>query len=134
MTPDPPTPPHRVALVVDPEFGRQIQSLAATIHVWLVDTPTNRHATEQLRKVQGEYSLDHGVTLVRVDRSHSSDQSAAEILGTIVEHHGLYSHDPPVSAIDVRGCTPTDSLRSELASYEFVAVTAIPGGWRASVA
>ena len=37
-----------VAIVVDPAFGDRLAALAARCHVWAVDTPANRAATEPI--------------------------------------------------------------------------------------
>jgi hypothetical protein len=34
-------------------------------------------------------------------------------------HHGDYSHDPPLSVIEVIGLEPTEAVRDELSSYGF---------------
>jgi hypothetical protein len=100
--------------------------------VWLVDTPENRRTTEAVWKRLPVHSLDHGVTLFRVDLALAPDQWAAEILDTIILHHGEYSHTPPVSVIDIYGCPATDLLRAALAEFSFTDLATLPGSLRAS--
>jgi hypothetical protein len=56
--------PYTVALVVDPMFGEKLQVLTARRHTWVIDTPRNRSAVEEVRIAfpYKEYSIERGVT------------------------------------------------------------------------
>jgi hypothetical protein len=45
--------------------------------------------------------------------------SFLSILGTVEEHHGAYSHDPPLSVLQVVGIEPSAAAIEELAAYGF---------------
>lgn len=85
------------------------------MHVWLADTRLNRAAAEAFRAnplaTHVGSELERGVTVFQVDPQTSPDEWCADIVSTVVEHHGMYSHDPPVSVIEVYGATPTAAIR-----------------------
>jgi len=123
---------HTVALVVHPDFGKDLVLLAKEIHVWLVDTPKNRAATIPIWKEQGgEYSLEHGVTLFNASGDAEPDEVAASMIGTIDEHHGQYSQTPPCGCIRVYGCGASARLVEALAEYGYTAIIRSEEGFSA---
>ena len=110
-------PVHRVALVVDPEFGDRIHPISQHVHVWAADTAANRRTAE---RVWAESAPDHerrGVTVFTVDLTRPRAEWVAGILETIATHHGVHSHDPPMNALQIYGVGPTAELRRLLAHY-----------------
>jgi hypothetical protein len=108
---------HRVAIVVDPSYAERIVGLARECHVWLVRSALNDPAVAALREDDSGFSFDSGVTTFNA--AESPQASFLSILGTVEEHHGKYSHDPPVSVIEVLGLEPSAPIRDELRSYGF---------------
>lgn len=123
---------HRVAIVVDPAFGDQLDALAARMHVWVADTAVNRPAAERVWAAGTPPDLGSGVTTFKVDSTRSPEEWCASIVGTVEEHHGGFSHDPPVTELEVYGTPPTVSLQAAFATYGFREFTPLGGGFRAS--
>jgi hypothetical protein len=123
--------PYSVAIVVDPAFGERLRDLAATQHVWAVESIENRATTEALRATQPDDGLETGVTLFRPSVGESPIQWCADIIGTVEEHHGRYAHVPPVSVLEVYGAASTPELRAVFARYGFTHIVDAPGGFRA---
>lgn len=44
-------------------------------------------------------------------------------------HHREYSHDPPLSVIEVIGLQPSTAVRDELATYGFNSIESFAGGF-----
>src|SRR5690348_14444239 len=95
-----------VAIVVDPEFGPRLTELAARMPVWVVDTPTNRSATERIWAAATR-PTEGGVTLFRSDLSVPPDERIAAILNDVEVHHGEYSHDPALNGLEIHGAALT---------------------------
>ena len=114
--------PYVVGLVVDPDFSERLPSLADRIHVWVADTPQNRMAAELIRKAEPTFDFARGVTLFSINADQGRDVWAADIIGTIETHHGSYTHDPPVSCLEVFGVPAGEPLKRVLARYGFTHV------------
>jgi tRNA1(Val) A37 N6-methylase TrmN6 len=124
---------HRVAVVVDPEYGDRVSELSERVHVWLVESPSNLAAAERFWQAHAsEYSLDRGITVFRGRPACAPDELVCEILETINDHHGEWSHDPPWSVLLVRGTTATPRLRAALAARGFTEVEPEANGFRAA--
>lgn len=108
---------YRVAIVVDREYGPRLQELASRFHVWAVRSPQNEAATEVVRASEPDYSPDSGVSLFNA--AADKDADLLSILSVVEEHHGAYSHDPPVGTIEVIGTQPTPAAREALADLGF---------------
>jgi hypothetical protein len=122
---------YAVAIVVDPEFGDRLTTLAANQHVWAVKSPSNEQAAEKLRGNDGKDSLEKGVTLFAPTVGDSPTQWCADMIGTVEEHHGKYSHIPPVTVLDIYGAKPTPLLRNVLADYGFTDIAETSNGFQA---
>src|SRR5688572_23407312 len=107
--------PHRVAIVVDPNFEARLEALASRLHVWIAATTSNRAAAERYWQTHpppsGADFFEAGVTTFNVDGSQSADEWCAAILSTVEEHHGEFSHKPSVSELEIYGTIPTPRLR-----------------------
>ena len=108
---------HRVAVVVDPDYGEGVRELSRDRHVWIVRSPINDAVVEAVRADSDEHSLESGIS--RFNGGDSPEESFLSILGVVEEHHGAYSHDPPLSVIEVFGVGATDAIREEVAAYGF---------------
>jgi hypothetical protein len=119
-----------VAVVLDPTFGDRLGALAEDMPVWVADTPTNRAVAEQIwHDHKGGLRAD--VTTFRVSQHEAPEDWCKSIIGTVVEHHGEYSHNPPVSVLQIIGAKPTEPLRDALAEYGFTSIDLTPQGFQA---
>ena len=108
---------HRVAVVVDPDYGKHVRDLSRDRHVWIVRSPVNDAVVEVVRAQAEEYSLDSGISTFAA--GESPEASFLSILGAVEEHHGEHSHDPPLGVIQIIGVDLTPGIRAELAAYGF---------------
>jgi hypothetical protein len=124
---------YSVALVVDRNFGTRLSVLAARLHVWIVESPPNRAALQDVwRNVVPEYSLERGATIFSGgDASGSPDQVAAGVLGDIDLHHGEHSHDPPLARLEIYGTGRTALLLAALEDRGFLATEDLVDGFSA---
>ena len=111
--------PHRVALVVDPDFGERLTDLAKRVHVWACESRQNAKVARQLWRENPEHSLESGVTTFQVKASDSPQDMCIGILGAIEDHHGGWSHDPPWSILEVYGADLTDGVKRALNGLGF---------------
>jgi hypothetical protein len=121
-----PNSPYKVSIIVDPEFGNRLQIVANETPVWIVDSPLNKSAAEDLWKSHRKQSYLDGVTTFHVEPNSTPEKWCANIIGTVDEHHGEYSHDPPYSIVEVIGVKLTTRLRhafEECGLNEFVETT-----------
>jgi hypothetical protein len=95
--------------VVDAQYGDAIRALSRDRHVWAVKSPVNDPVIEEVWASAPHHWLVSGVTAFNA--GHSAEDSCLSILGVIEEHHGPYSHDPPLTEIEVVGVQPTAALR-----------------------
>ena len=115
---------HRVAIVVAPGFAAEVRRIAADRHVWAIRTPEYQRAADQERR----HSLERGVTLFAAD-SPSPEDEVISIFGTVQEHHGEYSHDPPLDEVEILGAEPTPEVRAELGACGFTHIVPAEGGF-----
>jgi len=114
-----------VAVVADPRLASRVEDLANKVHVWAVRSPDTeaialRHGTKNTR-TQDADPLASGVTLFNGGSSGPEDDCVG-IIDVVEEHHGEYSHDPPLSAVEVLGAAPTERLRGEFHSLGFTRI------------
>ena len=115
-----------VSLVVAAEFDGPLIALANRMPVWIADTPGNRAGIQAARLAGGD------LTVFRVDEGKSPDGWASEVVATVVEHHGEWSHDPPLSRLEIFGASLTPQLRDVLSEYGFSETEMVGGSIRAS--
>ena len=115
---------HRVAVVVDPALASVVAELAQDRHVWAVRvTGTEKVATNVwLDNQKGQHRCnDAGLTLF--NGSATPEESFLSILDSVELHHGEYSHDPPLSVIEVLGVDATKAIHDALAELGFTEVS-----------
>src|SRR5206468_309774 len=84
--------PHAVALVVDPEFGERLLDLSRRIHVWALDTPTNRTVAQRVwREVAGTHSLENGITTFKGSPDAAADEIVGHQLSAVARNVGRHS-------------------------------------------
>ena len=111
---------HRVAIVVKPGFAEDVRRIAGEQHVWAIRADEYlRVAEEPMRSAR--YSAERGLTLFGTGNGTPEDE-VISIFGTVEEHHGEYSHDPPLDEVEVLGAMPTPEMRAELSAYGFTDV------------
>ncbi|MDP3278247.1 MAG: hypothetical protein Q8Q09_23875 [Deltaproteobacteria bacterium] len=125
----PATSQHPVALVLDGEFGPRLVDLAARVHVWALESPVNRAAAERIRVAAPVYSLERGVTLFHASATDSLADMLAEQIGVIAEHHGPFSHDPPMDALEVYGLAPNADVLAVLTECGWGALSVTESGF-----
>lgn len=111
-------PKNKVVLVVDRDFGDRVRSLSQQTHVWLIDSAANRGAAEPIWKALKlnvpEDPLAQGITLFESPSQLTPEESLADILDTLVEHH---FH---LTILEIYGVRDSARLRSVLAGSGFV--------------
>lgn len=120
--------PHRVGIVVDPEFGEQILPLARQLHLWVVHSVANTPAirdfwAQEASSAVSDDALDTGVTSFETLAAESPEETCSRILETVDAHHGEWSHEPPWSEIEVFGSSLSPRLREafeEFGAEEFL--------------
>lgn len=111
--------PYKVRVVVDRTFGERLASLPAGEPVWVIDSPINTPVAHRLWRERNDENHLTGITTFKPGASLSSEDGAAALLGTIEDHHGEYSADPPYSILEIIGCADSQRLRSALAEFRF---------------
>jgi hypothetical protein len=114
-----------VAIVVDPNFGDRLPTLANQMSIWIADTPTNRSAAESLRSQAGS-----NITTFRVAGTDAAEWCRA-ILPQVELHHGEHSQSPPCDSIEVFGAGANADLRDAFSNYGFTISSERSDGFRA---
>ena len=123
--------PYRVVVVVDRNYGQRLARLADSGPVWVVDSPTNRTAAQQIWAVDPTRSHLEGVTTFKSPEERSSEDILINELDTIDLHHGTHSANTPYTVLDVIGTTVTGKLKTELEQFGFDDFQETPQGFRA---
>jgi hypothetical protein len=123
--------PYRVFVVVDRNYGQELAELAQAGPVWIVDTPPNRIIAQQIWAAHPNRNHLEGVTTFKFAVDGSSEDIFINELGTIDEHHGTYSANPPYTIIEVIGTGISNKIRNELAVFGFDQFEPTARGFRA---
>ena len=119
---------HGVAIVLDRKYGGRLQRLSDRVHVWAADTQANRAGYQP--PADREPNLEKGVTFFKIGDG-TPEQALLEILSVVHEHHGPYSHIPPLSLIAVVGAALTPEVRHAFEERGFNRFNPGPGGFEA---
>lgn len=114
---------HQVAIVVRGDLAPELEALVRHRHVWAVRTPETEEVARRVwsgPETQQADPLAAGLTLF--NGNATAEMSLLSILDTVELHHGQYSHDPPLSIIEVLGTDVTDAIREALAALEFTQI------------
>lgn len=98
-----------VALILDPEFGQQLGQIAQEMPAWILSSPLNDAAVDEVRR-----KFKGGVSITSFIPWHADDRVANSVqaLYDIDEHHGPCSASDPYDELRVFGARPMDlSLR-----------------------
>jgi len=123
--------PYRVIVVVDRAFGKQLESIARGVPVWIVDSPSNRPSVEKVWREYPEPSHLKGITIFTSAEGVSAERSLLGQLDTIDLHHGAYSTDPPCSVLEVIGVALTEAIQTALEQTGFKEIHPTDSGFRA---
>jgi hypothetical protein len=127
------SPPLLVGIVLSREFSGDLARLADQMPVWIADSASNREAAERYRQVQqSEYPW--GVTTFQTSPTENPLDWALQIVPVVMEHHGLYSQDPPVQTLEFVGVQANQELLGILAEYGFTRVEPSSAGFRITAA
>lgn len=122
--------PYTVAIILDPNFGVRLRDVAARFDLWTVTSQLNRPVVEQWRMEQPTH-YDVSMWTNELFTGTTVEQWRA-VLENIEDHHGPYSHHPPVTILEVYGATLTDDMRRELGNYGYDTFEPTPDGFRAT--
>lgn len=125
------TPPYTVGVVVDPEFGERLEALAARMHVWVVDSSANRAVAKRIW-ASGTTALRAGVTIFAKGAATDDEALLLSVLESVDLHHGVHSHHPPYSTLEVVGVNASPVLWEGLAELGFKDFAETPTGFRGS--
>lgn len=123
--------PYSVSIVLDRNYGSRLGELLKGGPVWAIDSPTNRECAQQLWAELPDRDHLDGVTVFRSAEDRSAEQMLIDEMGTIDEHHGIYSADPPYTVIRVVGSALTPEVRQLLESFGFDSFSITSGGFDA---
>ncbi|HET6977665.1 MAG TPA: hypothetical protein VFI24_15145 [Pyrinomonadaceae bacterium] len=119
---------NKVALVLDPDYGAKLTSLAEAAHVWVIDTPANRAVTSKNRT----YDCGSGITTFKSADNASRLKSCLNILPMIDLHHGRHSCNPPYSVLDVIGVPLNANAKRAIKDLGFERFETTVEGFRAT--
>jgi hypothetical protein len=108
-------------------------------HVWALRVPEYERVAQERwsKRVARERSptdradhLESGITLFN-GSGRAPEVEFVNIVATVELHHGVYSHVPAVSEVEVFGAQPTAEVRAELSHYGFDDVSPSQRGFTA---
>lgn len=123
--------PYSVSIVLDRNYGSLMRELIEAGPVWAVESPANREFTEQLWGESPTHGYLEGVTLFKASENRPPEQMLIDWIDTIDLHHGLYSADPPYTAIRVIGSRLTMEGEQVLRTFGFDSFTVTDEGFHA---
>jgi hypothetical protein len=109
---------HRIALVLDPDFGGDLTLLGEIDHAWVVRSSHNPGPGGQ-----------SDVDITTFSPGDDTADDVAHLLFAIDEHHGTASGFPPLASIEVWGQEATPLLTEAAAELGLDAVEETPRGF-----
>jgi hypothetical protein len=122
----------KVTLVLDPDYGDKLPSLAAVGHVWIIDTPANRAAASAYWAQHPNHQIESGITTFKSSGNESRLENCLNILETIDLHHKQYSSSPPYSVLEIIGLSLTNEVKSSIEDLGFGTFETTVEGFRAT--
>jgi hypothetical protein len=97
----------QIALVLDPEFGDELNLLQALMPVWIIDSPQNQSVVEKNRNPQssGEGNL---ITTFQAREGESLAMVCERIVQSLDDHHNEHSQTPGYRELRVIGVSLGD--------------------------
>ena len=121
---------HTVRVVLDSEFGEELERLAGRDPVWIIDSPANTPVAHRLWKQPNRDRGFGGITTFKGCNGPPGDILLNE-LATIDLHHGEYSASPPYSVLEVVGCGASEDIRAALEEIGFKVESTSQSGFTA---
>lgn len=114
---------HRVAIVTERFIPNdKLESIVNSMHVWIVDSRTNREYAEAYWQNSGACLDDpysKGITTFEVKDEMFGEETIDFIIDTIQDHHSEFAHTPGWSEAHVFGCRLTPSLKELFIEFGF---------------
>ena len=121
---------NKVTLVLEPQYGPNLPTLATSGYVWVVDSPANHRVVEEYRD---QHPNDQGViTTFKFSDDAPRLETLLGILATVDLHHGAYSSNPPYAELEVVGLPLTAEAKSAVIALGFDRVETTADGFRAT--
>jgi hypothetical protein len=111
--------PYKVYVVVDRNFGAQLNKLKRGVPVWIVESSDNKLAVQRLRQERTSESHLEGITIFADSVGLSVEEILLGELDTIDLHHGIHSATPPYTVLEVVGVNLTVRIKTELVALGF---------------
>jgi hypothetical protein len=121
--------PYKVYVVVDRNFGAQLDTLEVGTPVWIVDTPVNKPVAQRFWKEQSQRDHLTGVTTFKDLQSLTAEDLLLKEIDAIDLHHGPYSSNPPYTLLEIIGTPLTGRVQQELSAYGFDEFHSSPNGF-----
>ena len=125
------SPVRTVAIVLDPDFGARLSSLAQRVAVWIVDSGGNRPAIESLWSARRKEHASYDVTVFRAIPGLSEEEHLAGVLRSVQTDTGLDEDAPPLEWLEVYGLPSSESIESMLRERGFGGSAPLSDGFRA---
>ena len=122
---------NKVIMIVDRNYTGDVASLATDGHVWLIESPANRDAAENYRALNGESTVENGLTIFKAADDDSGSETCLSMLETIDLHHGIYSSNPPYSVFEIVGAPLSRSVKTAIEALGFSRFEPTENGFRA---
>jgi hypothetical protein len=110
-----------IEVIVEPDYRGDLQALAKTRVVWIVDTPQNRSA------IDASWEIGAEANLCEINRFTEPKPDCEENLIDIVGM--LDTHYHPFPSFIVHGAPPSASLPEALANWGFKVAEMTPDGF-----
>ena|ERR1700683_2648684 len=111
--------PYKVYVVVDRNFGAQLNEFERGVPVWIVESPDNKPVVQRLWQEHTSESHLEGITIFADSVGLSAEEILLGELDTIDLHHGIRSANPPYTVLEIVGVNLTVSVKTELVSLGF---------------
>lgn len=115
--------PHKVAIVLDPQFSTGLlHELAEKMHVWLISSEANLQSAEQYY-AENESTADDllvgGISGFVAEEHSLSMAELAEILDLVDLHHNEFAHSPEWGEAHVFGVQLTNTIEAIFEDFGF---------------
>jgi hypothetical protein len=111
--------PYKVYVVVDRNFGAQLNEIERGVPVWIVESQDNKPVVQRLWQERTFESHFEGITIFADSAGLSAEEILLGELDTIDLHHGIHSANPPYTVLEIVGVNLTVSVKTELVSLGF---------------
>ena len=103
-----------VAIVLDANFGAELQQLAARMPVWIVDSPGNRAAIEGEWTRRRRDGVERELSVFRLIDGLSASAHIVALLRTIDRAHGPAAQQPPFTSLLVFGANADEDAATAI--------------------